>query len=325
MKIYSLKNVITFLLTVVVIISCKKEAAVLAEQTADDVLQRRGRNDCRLVFAGNNDPTANYDYRFRYNHHGLASEWDIANYGLFSQAYDSRGRLIKSVHTLNGEIVFTIHFLYRRNRVEKCIFYYAATSDIMDEVFISYDSRGRLVKSESFMNDYVENVTYSHQGNIVSDILLFGGAPYFAAYYAYNQRYKNPYLAVDGIDFGFPYYQFALNFQNQWRYASEKLVLYDENGVPSVLYDYDPQQTNWEAGPQSYPASATHFDLISESWNPYTFEYENCGSNINCRPQQIPAGSIGKMTRNTVFNLIKRQPGKNLQQQVKEVRRQFSK
>src|SRR5688572_26754675 len=134
-----------------------------------------GKNECRLVFATNTDPTGSQDFRFHYNDKGLADEWDIANYGLFKQEYDASGKLIKSIHSVDGEVIFTIHFFYEGNtKVVKEILYHGTSTDIMDEVFYTYNPQGNLVKVQSFISDYVATAKYTPEGNLAASELFFG-------------------------------------------------------------------------------------------------------------------------------------------------------
>jgi hypothetical protein len=198
----------------------------------------------------------------------------------------------------------------------------------MDINYYYYNAQGKLVKVQSFMNDWVALTKYTPEGNILSSELFFGGIPFYSAFYQYNKHYKNPYLAVPGIDHSFPYYTPADFFYSKWQFASLKQVAYDENGDPIVLFEYDPSKTVWQAGPHNYPASATYFDLLGAGWFPYRFEFENCGrgrDNDHSNSQiAAPLTASGARKINPMM-LLKRNPAKSMKEQVKEFRQQFKK
>ncbi len=103
-------------------------------------------------------------------------------------------------------------------------------------------------------------------------------------------------------------------------------MAYDENGDPVVLFEYDPSQTVWQVGHQNYPLSATYFDLLSKSWFPYTYKYENCGrekDNDDHKSQALPTSTASAKKTNPMM-LLKRNPSKSIKEQVKELRLQLN-
>ena len=251
-----------------------------------------------MVFATNADPTISINFRFGYNDQGLADEWDIENYGFFHQEYVRDGRLKRSILSGNSEVFYTIKFFYNQkdNKVKKRIYYFGSGTDIMDEVFYTYNAQGYLVKVQSYINDYVALTNYTPTGNLLTSELFFSGDLVYSAFYKYDKPYKNPYRAVPGIDHAFPTYQPAELFYSKWRFASLKQVAYDENGELVVLFEYNPSKTIWNTGHQNYTLSATYFDILGKTSLPNIFAYETCGpennnSNLGKTPPSSPGGA----------------------------------
>lgn len=325
MKKNYLKLISSFIVYLLVITGCQK---VIQDQPLNAEINSQFRtghdgnkNECRLVFSTNTDPTYSQDWHFHYNDKGLVDKWDIENYGLFTQEYDANGKLIKSIHSIEGEVIFTIHFFYQGNKVVKNIYYYGTGTDIMDEMYYTYDAQGRMVKAQSFVNDHISITKYSPEGNMLSNELSFGGAPVYSQFFKHDKQYKNPLLLVTGVEYNFGYYSPASPFYSKWRYASVKEVAYDENGNPVTVFEFDPSQTVWQSGPKNYPASVTYYDLSGASW-PYRFEFENCGPNSNSNSSITPPSPLGARKINPL-TLLQRNPAKSMKEQVKEFRQQL--
>ena len=188
-----------------------------------------------------------------------------------------------------------------------------------DKVFYTYNEKGQEVRSESFKQDYYTTFNYTPQGNVSSWHFYAGGSPVYADYETYTKPYKNPYLAVPGIEYGFV----ALNAAySKWWASGEKLTAYDENGNPAVLFDYDAKQAVWQAGPQNYPLGINNFDLISGARVPFTFKYEHCGcGNEDKNLLKTPPGA--GTTKINPSLLLKRNPSKSIKELVKELRQQM--
>jgi hypothetical protein len=323
--------VIAFVIAGLMLPSCQKEIQADSPVNPEAELQSRGshtgnKKECRLVFATNTDPAYSEDFNFHYNSKGLMDEWAIKDYGLFKQEYDARGKVKKSVHSIDGQVIFTVHFFYKGDKVVKNIYYYGTGTDIMDEMYYTYNAQGRMVRAESFVNDHVSITKYNPEGNMSSNELFFGGLPVFSQYFKYSKQYKNPFLAIPGIEYNFPYYSPAWPFYSKWRYASVKEVAYDENSDPIVTFEFDPSKTQWRKGPQNYTGSATYFDILGASWFPYRFEFENCGggrgNDYNHSHRAAPAIGPGARKIDPMM-LLKRNPAKTMKEQVKELRQQL--
>lgn len=328
------KNVISTCISLIsallILSGCQKETATASEDAVNSSLAsstdlKNHKDDCRLIFGTNADPTGSADFTFHYNKKGLANEWGIENYGSFTQQYDVFGRLKKATLTQNGEVTGIVSFFYNESdKVAKEIWYLG--TDTTDIIYYHYNVQGNLVKTQSFLNDYIATGKYTPDGNLSETDLYFSGVPVYTAVYKYNKHFKNPYLAVPGVDHLYPYYTPMDLFYGKWRWASLKQIAYDENNNPIVQFEYDPSKTVWQAGPHSYPALVTYFDVLSGGWFSYKFEFENCeGGGCNeLSPSQIAAPSTafdaGKMN---MMMLLKRDPSKSIKEQVKEFRQQL--
>ena len=326
-----LKLISSFLLVILFVMGCQKQinvkpanAGMQSESIEND---DRDGNECRLVFVGNNDPTGNYDFKFHYNYKGLADQWDIENDGLFTQEYDEQRKLKKSTFILNGQVSYTIGFSYKGNKVVKETFYIGTGTDVWDEDFFSYNAQGKIIKVQSFMDDWVALTTYTPEGNISSSQYSFGSTPVYSAFFKYNRHFKNPYLAVPGIDNAFPFYAPAELFSSKWLFAGITQEAYDENGNPYLTIEFDPSKTVWQAGPRNYPSSVTCFDLLSAGWFTTPYEFENCGegrdNNWSNSQITVPATASGARKMNPMM-LLKRDPSKSMKQQVQEFRQQLN-
>lgn len=321
MKKFFFTDISLMLVIVLFFFSCQKEVKQLNPKTdlQSASTNSKEKTGCHLVYAN----FGNSFYKYHYNNSGLADEWEISDYGTFRQEYDAGGRLITSRQYDGTDLVFTIYFFYHDKKVVKEIWYNGNTTDVYDEVFYTYNEKEQIVRSESFINDYYTIFKYTPPGNIAEWHFYLGGNPFYSSYITYGKPFKNPLLAVPGIEYSFP----SLNgAYSKWWGDGGKLVAYDENGNPEVLYEYDPQQAVWQGGPQHYPLALNNFDLISATWVLQTFEYENCGSSVdnsnsNSRIAQ-PGTAIGKTKINQLL-LLHRNPLKSIKEQVKEWRKDF--
>lgn len=291
----------TFLLTAFFFTGCQKETiekettrfkGEIDEQSS--VAKSENGGGCRLTMYHYYDALADYhqvDY-FTYKN-GLVDEW-LSSYGsLFKMEYDDKGKLIIS-RMYDGEtLVSTIHFIYEKNKVVKEIWYDGNTQQVLDEVYNTYNKKGELIRNESINFDLYAINTYTNRGDLESWQLFIGGLANAKGEYTYSDEFKNPYSAIPGIQYSFPYANAAFPSGNWW-YSSEKITVYDPDGNPFVYYNQDPLQTVWQSGPQLYPLQANYVDKISGGAMTNTFEYENCpgDQNTNSRAKSLRHKSI---------------------------------
>jgi hypothetical protein len=205
----------------------------------------------------------------------------ITFYGLrYNMEYNKQRKLIAS-RVYDGEtLLYIITFVYEKNKVVQEIWRDAATQEIYDNVFLTYDKKGNLIRNESFIFDLYTTYTYTANRSLESWQVSVGGLPVAKAEYTYDDNYKNPFASLTGIDYLFWYANsgFGVGTGHRW-YSSEKVTLYDENGSPFIYYEQDPAQTVWRVGQQHYPLKADYVDKSTHAQFINTFEYD-------CNPGQ---------------------------------------
>ena len=325
MKNFKLKTAAMFLFLIFLITGCQKETLVPNDSNLSAPLfAPKTENSCQLVMADNSDPSYNQRFKFYYNADGFADKWDISDYGLFTQKYNSAGKILQSRYSVDNTLVFTVDFIYNKNgRLVKNIYYDGNSRNITDEVFYSYNTDGKLIEAQSFMNDYIAVTKYTPEGNVLSNELLFGGSPVYTALYSYRKEYKNPYKTVSGIELAFPYYTPASYFGSKSLFAGERQIMYDVSGNSYLVFDDDADKTVWQKNKQFYPVFVNYYDIISTATYINRFSYMNCtgGIEISSSLDNPATASTHKFTSgNNILNVLKRDPSKSLKQQVDEAR-----
>ncbi|MEP7376575.1 MAG: hypothetical protein ABI675_24470 [Chitinophagaceae bacterium] len=222
-----------------------------------------------------------FEHVYHYNSKGLADEWHI-NYGdgvyhdVYTMEYDKYNRLIKAWYHYDGAWVATIDFVWKGKLITEEHWDYSGY--IFDVVNI-YNRKDQMIKREISDGGYSAATQFSPNGNTPKVDIFFGGELIQRAEYTYYKPNKNPFLAIRGIPYGFPFVAFTFS---QWWETSDKTTAY-ENGVPTVLWDFDPAKTKLQFGFQNYPSLITYYDRVSASVQTYGFEFQNCerGGNHN--------------------------------------------
>ncbi len=280
-KLISLSTLMAFVL--LLFTGCQKETQLNEEtEIQPSMAKPDNAGGCRLTMYHLYDPISNYHQidNFTYKN-GLLDEW-TASYGLvYKMDYDKTGKMKSATVFADDELVYTIHFIYKNNKVVKEIWYLGNTQVVDDEVIITYNQKGQMIKNESLPYDYYTTYTYlAANGELDSWLFFMSGVPVQRGDYIPSRRYKNPFRAVPGLDYVFGYANSGSFSWNSW-YSSEKITYYDEGGNPSVYYDLDPAQTTWVVGSQNYPLQANYIDRLSSETITNTFEYENCPGSVN--------------------------------------------
>lgn len=279
------------LLGILLLTGCKKEVEPLttADQTGteNDLL---GIKSCRLTKIWYS-PDAYV--KFHYNSHGLADKWithfDDNTEEVYDIEYDASRRMKKATYSYEGEFLNTIRFVYSGRNITKEIWYDPA-GDVYMTIYDSYNFLGQITKRENTLG---VKVLFSNN--------LIGNTPRIKTYvdnelsvayeYTYLQPNQNPFKAIPGIPFGFPYME--LTFSAWWE-TSEKATEYID-GEPTVLYADDPNQTVMTFGNHHTLASLFDYDYFNEESRTTSFEYENCGSIYNVQNSpSIPIQSAVK-------------------------------
>ena len=322
MKNFFLKLMSTFLAAALFLISCQKE--VKTNSTDHEQLAAKNdkpKNECRLTAI--NGPGVNYG--FLYNERGLNSEWNIPGFGTFKQEYNAAGQLKKSRWFVGGELFVTIVFTYdAHGRAIRDTWYYGNTNDVYDDVFYTRNASGLITKVESFVGDYYTDAVFTPEGNTHEWHFYVGSTRIYSGFLHYRETYRNPYLAIPGIEYGFPFLN-PFYLQQRWLIASEKVVGYDENNSPVIFYDYDPDKTIIQPGFQHYPASADFFDMQNNWWDRFSYEYENCGPGNEARTSGQSLQNDSNVHKGTggFSALLMRNPKLSVKEQFRRIKEQM--
>ena len=320
----------SLILSVLLLFSgCQKE---VKEQTVTSEIEDQFKQDhegekdkCRLIFSSSNDAFSFSDKYFHYNKKGLCDVWTtIESFGtsVYNQQYNAKGQLTGSEWNYEGELITTIKFTYKNDRIVKETWYYAGTNDIYDETWYTYDRKGQIVRDESFLNDWYSTTKYSPEGNVLSGDLFFGGSPYFSYYYSYTRPVKNPNKATPGIPYFFPYYT-PTYASSKFYNAAEKEVFYEEDGTPVVMFDYDPRKTIWQVSSHNYARSVDCYDKLSGDWFNYSFEFENCGSDHSGSQTHKSATDHSSLKNQGIIDMLRRNPKLPVKEQFRQLRNQL--
>ncbi len=328
MKMNYLKTISFFLFTVFFITGCQKQVKdeILENPEDEKVLQSRGShgNDddgCRLTgkFSDYGDET------YKYNRKGLLDEYYLSAYdGFFKHEYDRKNRLVKSGLYSGNELVYTIIFHYRDEKVVKEIWYAGQTREKADEVFYQYDRKGKIKKSTSIIGDYTVEFQYTREGNLLKGLLSIGGNLNYSVELTYLHRNKNPFSAIPGLDYDYTYV-FGPFYQNKWYSSSEKDIFYDESGNAVVQLDQDPYKTIVKTNRQGFVTRSDFFDKLTQEYAHFRFEYENCGRDGRHKSGTSQQSAPRDDRRINLMKFLKKGTGKSIKEQVKEWRNQSGK
>jgi hypothetical protein len=268
---------------IVFITNCKKEKNLsqLTEKNKDAEAERHGgSDDCRITEYHVYDPTHDYEQIDQYTYNkGLVDEWTTSYGTIYKMEYDQDKKMKIARAYVDGELIYTIKFVRKDNKIVKEIWYTGNTDVIDDEVINTYNKKGQLIKNESLNYDYYTINTYTSEGNLKSWFVYSGGLPNSKGEYTFEENVKEPYrYARPGIEYSFAYSNSAFGSGYRW-YNSEKIILFDENSQPYDYYVLDPKLTKWQKGDQNLPVQADYIDKLSGGTIINAFKYENC---ISC-------------------------------------------
>ena len=302
-------------------LGCQKHSSQGDEQSIlNESLQKTNNSGgCRITmydYYNSIDDYHNFDYLTYKN--GLVDEW-IAFYGTVYKMEYGAGNKMKTARAYDGStLTNTIQFVYQNNKIVKELWYVGASMVLDDEVTITRNAKGEIIKTESQALNYVVLHTYSSKGNVTSWSYYVGGGLLQKAEYTYNDNYKSPFRSATGIEYAFPYANSGFAFMPDW-YSSEKITIYDQNGVGSVYYDLDPSKTIWTPGRQKYPLQANYYNQMNTLTIKNTFSYENCvpGDHAKTAPLQRQRLDLDPRKSKHLLNanaFRTRQKGKNSKQ-----------
>ncbi|MEP7256278.1 MAG: hypothetical protein ABI666_10925 [Ferruginibacter sp.] len=323
-----------FLLSFLLISGCKKvtEEELMTEdpvagRTAQDSKTANtpnGDNGCQLrAWEVNNG----YSETFRNNRKGLVDRWrlDYAD-GYFYDyfiTYNRKDLLLTARMLLPGDAI-DYNFYTDGKHITRCTGYRESNNELANDIFYIYNNKGQMIRlvdqpAQVETRFYYDNKGYNRRSDMYINNELF---------YTYLLNYdipgKNPYLALNGIDFGFPNYIFmATQWDKRWN-SSGTVYVYD-NGNPIVIADDDPVQTVIHTGNGNYVTYAKYFDIPTESFYDMTFSYSNYSQNSNGENIQAGSGSVkqtGSMNTITRLKRILTGYSKNMKQELIDFKNQ---
>jgi hypothetical protein len=258
--------------------ACKKDVPVPPESDdvktdapADD-FTRRGQ--CRLI---RTDRDGMFGNSFHYNNRGLVDEQKDDYYDghpdVYTFTYDNFNRL-KTCHGVFTSTGFAIDvkYQYQGARLVHEIVYEAGTTNILNEISTTYNFLGQVVRRGSTMRNEYCTITWGLFGNYPLINYYVDGLLYMKEEFTYRRFNRNPLNTLNGFPFILPRYDYEFT---SWWETSDKFTVY-ENGVPTVITDYDPNTAVMNLGPQQYLHSVTNFDRVTQQNTVGTFEFENC-------------------------------------------------
>ena len=328
-KLISLSTLMAFVL--LFFTGCQKEIQQKEETPVADENSLQSRtNDgdeqgCQLKHV---DYGTGYTLDFKYNNKGLASEVLLAySDGYFEKHqifYDRRNRLVKTRVTSTYFPTTIFDFSRSGDLITRANGYFEETNEPWRDIRYSYNRKGQMTNLDDVLQDVHTKFFYNNQGYNKRGELYLGADLYFTYEYEFKIPNRNPFLAVNGVPFGF--WDFTLPLWDKRWENSDRFTIYEE-GSPTVILDTDPAQTTMTTGSNNYLTSATKYDRITESFYTESMTYKNCGGGhendndaaTSTGKQFKPLSPIAKLQR------ILNSPSKNIKQQLKELKAQLKK
>jgi hypothetical protein len=333
MKKNFLKTICSIVLTVLLFSGCKKvteeelksEDPVTGRVAQDETIantQNGDNNSCQLKHV---DYGTGYTLDFKYNHKGLASEVLLSySDGYFERHkifYDRRDRLIRTRIVSSDGPVIIYDFYHSGDFITRANGYFEGTNEPWRDIRYSYNRKGQMTRLDDIVQELHMRYSYNNQGYNTHGELSFGTDLYYTYDYEFKIPNKNPFLAVNGVPFGF-WDVFLPLWNKRWE-SSDRFVFY-ENGSPILVLDTDPDQTTMNTGLHNYLLSATKYDIISESFFTESMIYQNCGSGHD--DLITPSSNAKKATGMNVMSRVKKiinGHSKNMKQELQRLKREY--
>ncbi|MEO7306137.1 MAG: hypothetical protein ABIR78_02790 [Ferruginibacter sp.] len=312
--------------------SCQKETQLNTETpVANENSLQASKNDddkpeCQLKHL---DYGTGYTLDFKYNNKGLASEVLLSySDGYFERHaifYDNKDRLIKTRIVSSDLTIIVFDFSHSGDLITRANGYYEDSHEPWRDIRYSYNHKGQMTKLDDIVQDVHMKYFYNNQGSNTYSELYFGTDLYLTTDLAFKIPNRNPFLAVNGLDFGF--WDFFLPLWEQRWESYDRWVIYEE-GSPVIILDTDPAKTTMITGPHNYLTADTKYDRISESYFTETMTYKNCGGheNENNNDAATPSGKQFKQLSPVAkLQRILNGPSKNIKKQLKDLKTQLRK
>jgi len=271
-----------------------------------------------------------YSESFSYNQKGLADLWLIdyggGDYYEHQITYDNKKR-IKGTHViapvfLPGDAIN--YTFYSSGNFTTRALGYLESGPIWADYNYSYNNKGQMISLDETVNDIHTRYYYDNNGYCRRSDLYIGTELYLTLFMNFEISNKNPYLSINGVNFGFPFEIFNV-FDKRWN-SFGSWVIYD-NGNPIVVNEDDPAQTVIHTGQGNYTTYAKYFDIPSESFYEMTFNYSNCNGGDNGNKSEVlPANSVKQNRPMPLLASLKKILGthsKNMKQELTDFKKQI--
>jgi hypothetical protein len=198
---------------------------------------------------------------------------------------------------------------------------YLTSGGIWADIYYKYNQRRQMTRIDDAVNDFHSRFYYNNSGYNTKTEFYIGTDLLYTYSFEFTIPNKNPYLAVNGVDFGFPFYVLPL-FDKRWE--SKGKVIYYEEGIPYVIYDLDAAQTTIQTGAHNYMTYSSYYDMATETAGNVACTYQNCGGDDDDRIAAPPAiKSTGQLSiKNRLISILNR-PSKNIKQQLKDFKQEY--
>jgi hypothetical protein len=268
MKKNLLKILASLVLTVLLFSNCKKETEQLpvVNDVQDEQVAKHdddGDNKCQLrrVDFGNNQ-----FYEFHYNHKGLADKWHIeyggGDFSDYQMMYSNRNRIIQTHHIQPFLGNVNYKFYYTGNFITHVTGHDESSGELVADIYFWYNRKGQMVKQDDIAADIHSSYFYNNRGLNTRTDVDYGieANVIIESHHKYDIPNRNPYLALKGVEFGFPFPDWPL-FGS--RLLSQDSVIFYDEGIPFLVSNYDPAKTRIETGIHNYVTHAYYFDKAS--------------------------------------------------------------
>lgn len=297
------------------------------EQANSRINDDDDNNNCRLQSLVTD---WGYSESFSYNPKGLANMWLIdyggGDYFEHKITYDKKNkikatRVIAPVFLPGDAINYTF---YSKGNLTTRALGYLESGPIWADYNYSYNNKGQMIRLDETVNDVHTRYYYDKKGYCRRSDYYIGTELTLTLLMDFEISNKHPYLAVNGVDFGFPFEIFNV-FDKRWN-SFGSWIMYD-NGTPIVVNEDDPAQTVIHTGRGNYATYAKYFDIPSESFYEMTFNYSNCnGGHDEDNGKVMPATSVKQNRPMPVAESLKKILGthsKNMKQELSDFKRQI--
>jgi hypothetical protein len=201
---------------------------------------------------------------------------------------------------------------------------YLESGGIWADIHYTYNYKGQMIKEDDDINEYHSRFYYDNKGFNTKTEFFIGTDLIYVSLLKFDIPNRNPYLAVNGVNYGFPSFSWPL-FDKRFNSAGTT-ILYDE-GSPVVIWDDDPAQTVMQTGAAHYLNNAHYYEKVSETPYDITFTYQNCnGKDDDDFDKAIPPSTIknaGPLSVKTALTKILSRHSKNKKQELKDFKRQY--